>query len=368
MRKTWIFCLALCLAFNLMACGSNQNAEKEEPAETIPAAETTAAATVTAQPVETTAAETAMATEPPIVGELYLTASRICFSLVGENEYVYAGSVPENHVIWESADVSVAEVDAGMVTAVGVGKTTITASFDDQVVECEIECLAATEEELAEISPDILQLPRQVPPAVSQEVCTYFDDSALIGDSISYILFQNESRKNDLGDILFLTRGGVSINSLVRYYKEIPYQGIKCHIEDAVAQAGVSKVFIMLGQNDLSYMTLEDTFANFKTMTDRILEKSPGVEIYIQSCIPEFREDNLVSDKNTTIDAYNEELKLYAEENGFYYIDIQKYVEDHYNNMAESYHLDKIHMNYDGCSIWMQALNAYMRMQEIKGE
>ena len=62
-------------------------------------------------------------------------------------------------------------------------------------------------------------------------------------------------------------------------------------------------------------------------------------------------------------------LKQYAQDNDCHFVDIAPYIEDHTNNMATIYSLDKsIHMNREGCVVWMNALNAYAYWVSIGGE
>lgn len=358
MKRFLTVCILAALMLNLFGCASNP----PEEAQTVPAE-------ITTEVIETTQ-ETTIPTEPELYdGFLFLTVSSITFSLVGESEDIYLGSIPREEVVWESADESVVAVQDGVLTAVGVGTTTVSATYGDQRMECTAGCLAETEDDLKALSNDILRSPKRLPPVYDDEEITYFDDSAIVGDSISYIMFQWESQIDFLGDPLFLVRGGISINGLVNKFKLIYYQGKEMCLEDALAAAGVKKVFIMLGQNDLSYMTIEDTMANWGILVERIRENSPDIEIYIQSCIPEWEKNRARNDKNEKIDEANTELKVFCEENDCHFIDLAPYAEDHENKMPTCYSLDEsIHMNYDGCYAWMQVLRAYAVLQNLEGE
>lgn len=76
--------------------------------------------------------------------------------------------------------------------------------------------------------------------------------------------------------------------------------------------------------------------------------------------MPEWKNLYEGNSKNDTIRAYNQRLKEYAQEHGYYFVDIAPYIEDHTGRMATVYSMDSsIHLNQEGCVIWMQALNAY---------
>lgn len=361
--------LLLTMLLNLAACGGSSESETG-PVQTTEA-EVTEAVVETTAPVETESPTTAP-TEPELYdGFLFLSVSRITFSLVGESENIYLGSVPAELVTWESSDESVVTVENGLLTAVGVGTATITCTYGDQTLSCEAGCLAADQESLNTLGSDVLRTPKRLPPNYDDEKVTYFNDACISGDSITYIMFQWEGQYDMLGEPLFLVRGGTSINGFVRQYKLIYYQGVEMLLENAVAQAGVKKLFIMLGQNDLSYMTIEDTMANWAILVERLREKSPDLEIYIESCIPEWRDNGADNSKNETIAECNRQLEAFCYENDVYFWDIWPYAVDHEDKMPTTYLSpdgSNIHMNEEGCYSWMQALRAYAILEELREE
>lgn len=357
MKQGLTLCVAAALVLGLCACAAGST-----PTETT---------TAPMETTEATAAQTAAPTEADLsdAGELYFSVSEITFSLVGESEDIYLGSASREHITWGSNDETVATFQDGILTATGVGTTTVYAQLgDDQRLECTVGCLANTQEELDALDEAVLRSPKRIPPVLEDPPLEFFDDAAIIGDSISYILFQYETQLGHLGNPLFLARGGTSLNGLVLYYKNIYYQGHEMKIEDAVAKSGVNKVFVMLGQNDLGYRTIEDTMSSWDLLLGRILEQSPDVEVYIQSCVHEWKELYESNEKNEKINLYNQELIRYCEENGYHYVDIQQYVVDHTGRMATPYSMDmSIHLNETGCIVWMQALNSYAYQQQLGG-
>lgn len=146
-------------------------------------------------------------------------------------------------------------------------------------------------------------------------------------------------------------------------------QGSGTPPDDAIGESGVRKVFLMMGQNDLGYMTVEDTMDNWDKLLARIFEQSPDVEIYIQSLIPEWIDSGKDNSKNDKIDQYNLKLKKYCQEKGYHFIEIANYIKDHTNRMATVYSMDQsIHINYEGTAVWMDVLKAYAKLQELQGE
>ena len=362
MKRFLAFCLAAVLALGLLGCaaaGVSPEAEEETEADPLPVEEGPSPAPVpaTEPPV----------TEPPVYdGELFLTVSEIVFTLQGESEDVYAGTIPREAVLWESEDESVAVFQDGVLTATGVGRTTVSATYREQRLECAVGCLAQSREDLAGISPELLHSPKRLPPETDETATAFFSDAAIIGDSISWVLLQYETLSGELGHPQFLVRGGSSLNGYVKYYYNLFYQGKETKLEDAVALSGVKKGFFMLGQNDLT-QSMEDVMDNWALLLSRLRETCPDTDIYIESCFPIWRDDAANNERNEKILLYNELLIQFAEENGCYYVDIYPYLEDHTSRLVNSYRMDDYHLNETGCHIWMQALNAYAYTQIIGG-
>lgn len=308
-------------------------------------------------------------------GSLFLKVSSITFSLVGECEDIYLGVIPRELVTWESEDPSVVSVENGVLTANGVG-TTIRATYADRQATCTAGCLAETQEELDSLGYEILCTPKRLPPEVDlEEPCTYFDNAAIVGDSITYFLLQWEAKTNYLGDILFLARGGASLNGFVLRSKNIYYRGSECNLENAIAESQVERVYFLLGSNDVSGSTLRPRLMdNWNTLLGRIREKSPDVELVLMSNIPLYDEeprltynDQKVKEHNDRIIEYNTTLKQFAQDNGCLFLDLYCYVEDHCGRMPEIYNQGSYHMNEAGCLNWMKVLRFYAQYESEGG-
>ena len=350
-----LICLMLVLQICLLAgCAAENAPETTAPAET-------AAASVAPTEAEGITDTEIASTDPQTQeGILFLAASRLDFSVVGESEDIYLGTLPREDVIFESMDPDVATFENGVVTAVGVGSTTVTVCDGTNTITCQVSCLAEDLETLAELPEEILRKAKRYPPVMGDEPMDYFTNTAIVGDSISHILFQWESKFDYLGEPLFLVRGGTGLNGVVEDYWPILYKGQYAKIEDALQDAGCSRVFIMLGQNDLRYREIEDCLGSWEILLANIREKNPDVEVHIQSVIPEWLPTRVSNENNEKIEAFNEKMKVFAAENGCHYVDIGYYVVDHTGRMSSEYEMDQsIHMNYEGCYAWIQALKAY---------
>lgn len=315
----------------------------------------------------------ANAEQEPLEGNLFLTVSSITFSIVGESEDIYLGMIPREYVNWESDDPSIVSVDKGVLTANGVGTTTIRATYYDRQVECTAGCLAEDQQALDQLSAATLSQPKRLLPEVDLDTpCTYFDDAALVGDSITYMMVQVENRGNYLGDLLFMARGGASLNSFVLHYMNVFYQGIELYLESAIEQSGVKRMYILIGSTDLACDPQREIFfENWDTLLGRIREKSPDVEIVIISNIPRYAppgEDkgSFFVNYNKYVAQYNSQLREYCAENGCMYLDLCSYIEDHSGKMAAQYNLDGFHLNDAGYFVWMKVMRYYAQY-ELEG-
>lgn len=363
MKKIIAWLLLAATMLSLCGCGA-QSAPAETPTE--------APAVTTAPETEPVAEET----EPEVLsGNLFLTVGSINFSLVGESEDIYLGVIPRELVSWESEDPSIVSVENGVLTANGVGTTTIRATYEDRQVECTAGCLAATQEELEALPWEVLSAPKRLIPEVDlTEQCTYFDNAAIVGDSITYILMQWDGKYDYLGNMTFLARGGVSMNGFVRRFKNIFYAGQELNLEDAIAQSGAKRVYFLMGSNDVGEPAQRSyVFDNWKTMLERIRELTPGVEIVLLSNLPlhiaeyEYREVGLF-EYNDHIAEYNTGLKELAKEYDCLFLDLCMYVQDQQDRMPEIYsNYDHYHMNEAGCLNWMKVLRYYAQFESEGG-
>lgn len=370
MRKMVAGCLLLALLLSL--CGCNESQPKSET--TVPSA-AEQETTLSVQSVETECVETQPPqTEPPISdAHLFLKVSSITFSVVGESEDIYLGLVPREEVTWESENPEIVSVENGVLTANAVGTTTIRATYADQQVQCSAGCLAKDQQELESLGFDILSQPKRVLPEVDMEApCAYFEDAALVGDSIAYMMMRCENAGDYLGGILFMTRGGTSLNGFVRRSKNISYRGTEMNLEDAIAQSKVKRVYILIGSNDLPSPPQREVYMdNWATMLDRIWEKSPDVQIVILSNIPQYAGEQACQGEqfvnyNRLVREYNEKLRQFAQENGCLYLDLYYYIQDHCGRMPQKYNLDGYHLNDEGYQQWMKFMRYYAQY-ELEG-
>jgi len=193
---------------------------------------------------------------------------------------------------------------------------------------------------------------------------SYFADVVFVGDSVSLKL-TNYHMSQVCFDVstAFLTSGSLGVaNAMWDLNREDAvhpsYQGELVTVVDGIAKTGKSKVYLMLGINDLGLYGVEGTVENFKTLTDRILAASPDVTLYIQSVTPLLADYYSLTNEN--ILRYNTLISEYCREKGWYYIDVASVLRDDNGCLRSEYCSDPgamgIHFTDEGCRVWADYL------------
>ena len=352
--RKWIFPVALSLL--LTGCGGSQESQLQKPETVLPAS--------TAAVTETEASTTESVPE----GTLFLTVAEIRFSLVGESENIYAGTVDPQFITWKSDDESLIKAEDGVLTAVGVGSARVTASCRGQEVSCQATCLAATPEELSALGAAVLRSPKRIAPQVGDQVLSFYENAAMVGDSSTYSFMKYEAKEGRLGSPRCLCRGKLGINNLLTHNLQLYYQGKETPLEDVLAGVDPQKAFILLGTNDVMVNDPDKVLGELSELLSRVLAKNGDLEIYLQSVFPVASMHSAENASNERINIYNEKLQDFAEEKGFHYVPVAPYLQDHIPGFAAAYHQDPYHPSPDGVNAWIDALRVYAYIQQLKGE
>ncbi|MCI6496006.1 MAG: GDSL-type esterase/lipase family protein [Anaeromassilibacillus sp.] len=256
----------------------------------------------------------------------------------------------------------------------------VTQATEEQTTEATSEEVTETQEETTEKAEEASASEESpVTYEYTQVDDSYFNDAVFIGDSISYgfELYVTEKHANGetvLGEAQFLTSGSLSYgNSLWDVSDESvhpTYNGEKMKLEDAIAQIKPGKIFILLGTNDVALYGVEQTIANADTEISRMLEASPGAEIFIMSTTPKYSPAESDVDgalNNADIDALNVAMRQFAVEKGYNFMNIAPLFKDETGGLAADYCSDKegmgIHFTSAAYDIWLDFLYSYGKQQ-----
>ena len=143
------------------------------------------------------------------------------------------------------------------------------------------------------------------------------------------------------------------------------------NMQSRVYQYNPSKVFVMLGINNFIRRkdSTEDVVNDIKEICEKIEKRNPYTEIYVESIYPysnvwknehngDAADAGEVKDK---IIKANEELKNYAKEKGYTYVDLYKPLADDEGYFSSEYSDDGLHPNERGYDIITEKLLKYMK-------
>lgn len=298
-------------------------------------------------------------TEPTVPKILTLPES-VVLKEVGESVALYDGEIELQEISWSCADESVAAVTDGTVTALQRGQTTVTATYEDQSVTCAIDCDLPVPMVLDENAGE--RDPMYLPPEVEIVDDSFFDDAVFVSDSQGMIFYNCVQYAGVLKGAHHLCRNSYSIDSAAGNKMLLSWRGQNYVIEEAIAQTGANRVFFMLGINDVGYYKADNMgplMEKWEIVIDRIQERTPHVEICIQSLIPVWTGGETDRVNNEVVRAYNQALKELAEEKGCVFIDVASYMVDSTGGLADPYTNDKyVHTNAAGVDTWVKVLKA----------
>jgi predicted alpha-1,2-mannosidase len=129
---------------------------------------------------------------------------------------------------------------------------------------------------------------------------------------------------------------------------------------DEVTSSKPSKIFLMIGTNDLAYgKSAEHVLENIGIILDRIHSDSPGTRIYLQSILP-VDEAVHYTRKNSEIQNINRGLEKMAGERGLIYIDLHSKFSNEEGILDKQYSLDGLHLNGEGYLYWKELIAGYV--------
>jgi hypothetical protein len=184
---------------------------------------------------------------------------------------------------------------------------------------------------------------------------TYFDDAVFLGDSRTdgLRLYGGMTR----GTFLYAT--GATVESVFTKAVETPLGEMP--LLDALAQMECSKIYVMLGVNELGWKGT-DIFRNQSTeLIRRLQEDHPDAEIVIQSILPVSAkiDDEGRYVNNGRINEYNQIWLELAEEFHVNYMNVAEVLPDENGQLPAELTYDGVHLNKAGCRQWLDYLRTH---------
>lgn len=178
--------------------------------------------------------------------------------------------------------------------------------------------------------------------------------TVFIGDSIT-----------ELADLQDYFKDTIVINKGI--IRDITY-GVMNRLEKDVYELQPSKVFLLIGINDLYKKISNETIINnIEQIIKNIKINCPKTKIYLQSIYPINNSDNkkiikeyFINRKNKDIIYINDHLKDIADNNGITYIDLYSHLIDDSNNLKIEYTYDGLHYTKTGYDKIFKIIKPYV--------
>lgn len=187
----------------------------------------------------------------------------------------------------------------------------------------------------------------------------YFADAVFIGDSRTVGLFEYGGLEETAA---FYASTGLTVYRLFDSpIVEVPEQKEKQTIEQALAQRSFSKIYFMIGINEMGTGTVESFMEKYKEAVEHLKELQPDAVIYLQAIIKVTTERSQQGDyiNNEGIEARNNEIAKLADNIRVYYLDVNPLICDDSGGMEASYTHDGVHLKAQYISIWKDYLKTH---------
>lgn len=188
----------------------------------------------------------------------------------------------------------------------------------------------------------------------SKSANTHYTDGALfIGDSRTEGLMTC----SDLSDATFYAAKGLMVNTIFTK-PVVETKSGKITIINALKASKFSKVYIMLGINELGWSSIDMFIADYSKIIDVIKSSQPNAKIYVEPIFP-VTEKRSRSDKiynNSRIKTFNQWISKMVQEKGVTYLDVSPALTDKSGALCADATTDGIHLNHAYCQKWCDFL------------
>lgn len=185
---------------------------------------------------------------------------------------------------------------------------------------------------------------------------SYFADAVFVGDS------RTEGLKmySGLDSSQFFSSVGMDVDKVFTD-QVVSLNGQLLTVAQALEQASYSKVYIMLGMNELGWV-YESVFAdNYVRIIDTIRESHPDATIYVQSILPvsQWKDDSNDIYTNANVVRLQKALVAMCEEKGVNYVNVAEGIQDEQGYLPSEATQDGVHLTPEYCQRWMDYLKTH---------
>lgn len=181
----------------------------------------------------------------------------------------------------------------------------------------------------------------------------YFADAVFLGDSRT----EGLALYSGLDTPAYLHAVGATVDSVQTKATE-ETEGGMITLMDRLAELEFTKVYIMLGVNELGWPQTEKFEERYTALVDRVRESHPDARIALQSILPVSarQEKKATYVNNGRIGEYNGVVRRVAEKKGCTYLDVAAAVTGEDGCLPAELTSDGVHLNTKGCKLWLAYL------------
>lgn len=187
----------------------------------------------------------------------------------------------------------------------------------------------------------------------------YFSDAVFIGDSRTVGLFEY----GGLEEVTtFYASTGLTIFKLFESKMiEVPDQKEKITIEQALSERQFSKIYLMLGINEMGRGDLEGFLTQYSQVIAHLKELQPDAIIYLQGIMKVTSKRSNQGDyiSNAGIEERNAGIAGLADNVKVYYLDVNPLICDETGGMEPSYTTDGVHLKAQYIPMWKDFLKQH---------
>ena len=129
---------------------------------------------------------------------------------------------------------------------------------------------------------------------------------------------------------------------------------------DPIITAKPRKVFLLIGVNDLMFLTLPQIQNLYAQIVLRLVTETPTTQLYLESILPIHNDLRRNGMKNEDIDTLNKAIQLIAKKYGATFIDLNSKFKNTEGSLRTELSLDGIHLNGEGYFLFRDILQPYL--------
>jgi lysophospholipase L1-like esterase len=209
----------------------------------------------------------------------------------------------------------------------------------------------------------------------------YFSQCVFIGDSVQegiaqYVRAQRGGGRPMLGSAVFVTTTiGIRLADFAKDTgadaRYLSYKGAEKPVEDIIGETGASRVFLMMGMNDMAQgYDVPYSIDCYSRAIDIIIAANPAVEIVVElntpkvasSWLPDYCLNRDFS--NATIDGFVDQLRVMCADRGISFVDLNTALKNGNGALPDDYSRDGyVHISDAGSAVVVKALYDFAARQ-----